>query len=368
MPRYFTIPDFAGDTTRDGIADGIADAYRFFLRNDNDTITNFADGEDVIDLSRFVTISDFSDLTITSDADGVTIDLTEHGGGTIRLEGFDIANLSADDFLFRVNQTIEGDDGNNILQGDTGDDSITGGEGNDTLYGKEGSDTLYGSEGNDIVFGGDQDDFVYGGEGFNKLFGNEGNDRLEGGSGTDWLFGGIGDDELYGGAGNDILFGDQSTQSVGGNDTLYGNEGNDQLLGNESDDALYGGAGNDTLYGDHRPPTTRTDGGADTLDGGAGDDVMWGGAGDDEFVLQSGHGNDTIKDFTDGEDLIDLTQISGISGFDDLTITADGTTTVIDLAAHGGGTIRLENFGVNDLDAEDFQFYEAPVDPGVDGI
>ena len=75
---------------------------------------------------------------------------------------------------------------------------------------------------------------------------------------------------------------------------------------------------------------------------------MWGGAGADTFVFTAGHGNDTIKDFTDGEDLIDLSQISGISGFEDLTITADGTTAVIDLTAHCGGTIRLENVEVAD--------------------
>ena len=73
-------------------------------------------------------------------------------------------------------------------------------------------------------------------------------------------------------------------------------------------------------------------------------------------------------DFTDGEDLIDLSQISGIEGFEDLTITADGTTAVIDLTEHGGGTIRLEQVDVSDLDAADFTFYEPPADPGVDGI
>ena len=127
MTTYIRITDLPGDNTRDGTANGLSQAYRFFPGTDNETITNFADGEDVIDLSRFATISDFSDLTITSDDDGVTIDLTEHGGSTIRLEGFDIANLNGDDFLFRVNQTIEGDENKNVLRGDTGDDTITGG-------------------------------------------------------------------------------------------------------------------------------------------------------------------------------------------------------------------------------------------------
>ena len=36
---------------------------------------------------------------MTSDANGVTIDLTAHGGGTIRLEGVDIEDLDAADFV-----------------------------------------------------------------------------------------------------------------------------------------------------------------------------------------------------------------------------------------------------------------------------
>ena len=43
---------------------------------------------------------------------------------------------------------------------------------------------------------------------------------------------------------------------------------------------------------------------------------------------------------------------------------------VIDLTAHGGGTIRLKYTNASDLDAEDFQFYEPPADAGagVDGL
>ena len=95
---------------------------------------------------------------------------------------------------------------------------------------------------------------------------------------------------------------------------------------------------------------------------------MSGGMGADAFVFGSDHGYDTIKDFADGEDLIDLRQLADVTGFDDLRITADGTTTVIDLTEHGGGTIRLDNFAKDDLDAEDFQFYQAADDTGVDAI
>ena len=65
----------------------------------DDVILDFTDGEDRIDLTEFG-LSGFDDLTLSSDAGGVTIHMTTSGGGTILLEGFDIANLDASDFIF----------------------------------------------------------------------------------------------------------------------------------------------------------------------------------------------------------------------------------------------------------------------------
>ena len=75
-------------------------------------------------------------------------------------------------------------------------------------------------------------------------------------------------------------------------------------------------------------------------------------------MFQAGHGTDTVLDFTIDDDTIDLSAFTGITGFSDLTITPDGTTAVIDLSSHGGGTIRLENVTDTDLDAGDFTFYD----------
>ena len=160
-----------------------------------------------------------------------------------------------------------------------------------------------------------------GGEGIDKLFGGAGDDTLHGGAGDDTLHGGAGNDTLHGGAGNDTLVGDDVV--------VLDEAGNDQLFGGAGDDLFWGGKGNDTMSG---------------------------GTGGDVFGLGLDHGNDIIRDFTDGEDLIDLTAISGISGFEDLNIAVDGNAAMIDLTGHGGGAIRLENFDVADLDAEDFQF------------
>ena len=39
-----------------------------------------------------------------------------------------------------------------------------------------------------------------------------------------------------------------------------------------------------------------------------------------------------------------------------------GNDVVIDLSENGAGTLTLENTTLSDIDAEDFVFYEAPVD------
>ena len=103
--------------------------------------------------------------------------------------------------------------------------------------------------------------------------------------------------------------------------------------------------------------------------GGEGDDQLTGGAGADTFVFTPDHGTDTITDFTDGEDTIDLSAFAGITGFGDLQVTADGAAAVIDLTSYGGGTVRLEDTDVSDLDAADFVFSEPPADASpIDGM
>ena len=311
------------------------------------------------------------------------------------------------------NDTIRGNADGDLLLGDSGDDTIYGGEGNDLILGGTGNDTLYGDAGDDTLVGGLGDDSLTGGTGEDTFLfaANSGNDTIEdfdkdndtidlsmlpeaiafsdltltaltdGRTGTvithSALTGSItvlwvaaadftadmfnlpdgsttsvttteGDTvQLYenpweGTDGSDILI-DQSNST-----RMIGKGGNDRLLGGEGDDMLEGGAGSDALMGEE---------GDDTLDGGADNDVLYGGSGDDTFVFQAGHGTDTILDFTDGDDMIDLTALTDITAFSDLTITDDNGTAVIDLTSNGGGTIRLDDTAVSDLDASDFTFH-----------
>jgi Ca2+-binding RTX toxin-like protein len=306
----------------------------------------------------------------------------------------------------RGDDTVEGGDGNDILSGNERNDRLLGNGGDDLLSGDAGADDVSGNLGDDTVSGGDGDDAVYGNEGNDVLYGDGGDDRLDGGIGVDRLMGMFGDDTLDGGPGGDTLdggdghdvanyqasatgvvvslrdgiaeggsaegdvlvsiedlwgsafgdgligngsdnalFGDAGTDRLeghNGDDFLDGGDGDDTLFGNADDDTLLGGARNDTLFGGS---------GADVLDGGAGSDVISGGSGADRFVFSDDNGNDTISDFQDGADRIELVGYD-VSKFLRIDINVVNGDTVIVLP-DGGGSITLEDF-TSGLDGSDF--------------
>ncbi|WP_263146283.1 VCBS domain-containing protein, partial [Pseudomonas sp. RIT-PI-AD] len=183
-----------------------------------------------------------------------------------------------------------------------------------------------------ITAGGTAGQTLTGTDNADEIHGQNGNDILYGLKGEDALFGGGGNDTLYGGDGNDKLYGEA------GSDTLYGGNGNDQLLGGAGNDLLFGEAGDDRLFG------------------GPGNDQLTGGAGKDTFVWQAGDtGQDTIKDFTPGEDHIDLRDL--LQGENDGNILdylrVNTTTSTLEINssgnfAHGAAadvTIKLETGG-----------------------
>ena len=131
---------------------------------------------------------------------------------------------------------------------------------------------------------------------------------------------------------------------------LSGRDGDDRLWGSGGDDTLTGGAGKDVLKGGPGEDTLIADG--DDMD------VLFGGTGQDLFqFFPSDLGGGTIRDFTDGEDVIDLTEFTGINSMNDLDIISHGDNVRIEVSGTDYlTTIILSDFDVSNLDNSDFLF------------
>ncbi len=151
------------------------------------------------------------------------------------------------------------------------------------------------------------------------------------------LKGGFGRDVIGGEGGNDVLKG------KAGDDILFGGDGNDKVDGEEGNDMLFGEAGNDRVRGDD---------GDDWLDGGTGNDDLRGRGGADVFVFAPGYGTDTIDDFGDGADRIDLTGFAGLSAEDFFTRAGQQGRDVV-FTADTGDRLIIEKVQLASLDADD---------------
>ncbi len=316
-----------------------ADTFVFDETSGNDTITDFSTTEgDRIDLTAFTAsitwaqlqavMTQTADDPLTTEVDetATVIDLTSFGGGTITLTGITSTDLTEDMFVL--------DD----FAGGTGDDTIEGGTTDDTLTGNAGADTFVFRQdsGNDKItdFTVDTDKIDL--SAFTSITSLD--DLIYWQSGGDTLI------YLRWDGGGTIRLEGVTPDDLDADDFIFYQ---DEYTGTASAETLTGGAGDDTITGL---------GGADTLTGNEGYDT---------FVFGSGHGADTVTDFTDGVDLIDLTAFTGITQFSDLTATQNGNDVVIDLSGQtGGGSITLQDFTLADLDENDFVFYEAPPDGG----
>ncbi|MBL4919002.1 DUF4347 domain-containing protein [Szabonella alba] len=299
-------------------------------------------------------------------------------GVAVRLWNLTAMGGDAEGDVYTGIENLIGGSGNDTLNGDNGANVLTGGEGNDFLFAVNGNDLAYGGAGNDTLYGGVGDDTLDGGTGHDRLYGDAGADLLIGGAGNDTVAGGAGADTMHGGDGIDTL--DYSADTTGvavrlwnltalggdaagdvytgfenliggsGNDTLNGDNGANVLTGGNGNDFLfavggndlvYGGAGNDTLYGGA---------GDDTIEGGSGNDRLYGDAGADSFIFKSGHGQDTILDFSVANDRLQLSAalVEGLTtGLDVLAEHASITSAGVTLDFGGGNSILLH--GVNSL-------------------
>ena len=156
---------------------------------------------------------------------GVNVSLaagTAHGGDAEGDTFVGIENLTGS----ALNDTLEGDGGNNVLNGGVGIDAVSyehATAGVTVSLAITAAQNTIGA-GTDILTA------------FENLIGSQFDDVLTGNSAANLLTGGDGNDQLTGGAGNDTLFGSE------GNDTLAGGAGADRYV-------FLIGSGNDQING-----------------------------------------------------------------------------------------------------------------------
>lgn len=327
----------------------------------NDTLSGGA-GDDVI-------VGRNGDDLISGGA-GADILKGDHGFDTVDYSDSDEA---VDVRLYRGNQ-LGGDAEGDILRTMEG---VIGSEFDDLIRGDDGKDvTLDGRGGDDYLVGYDGDDTLYGGDGEDRLIGDEGNDFLQGGAGSDIINGrdgvdtadysnssaGVdvrlwrGGEQIGGDAEGDLVRNVENITGSEFNDTIHGDNGLDSVLeGLGGDDVLVGFDGNDTLSGGDGDDKLIAREGDDVLDGGAGNDVLRGLEGADTFVIGISGGRDTIADFEDGVDVIDLTAFA-VSDVSELTISQNNNVTIITGFGDDGEMLRLVNVDQGDIDNSDFLF------------
>ncbi len=100
--------------------------------------------------------------------------------GSVQVQSF---NNSASERLYgdlkgRMENYIDGGDGNDTIDGGLSNDTLLGGSGNDSLIGGYGDDSLVGGFGNDTLIATAGNDVLVGGTGLDRLVGGSGKDRF----------------------------------------------------------------------------------------------------------------------------------------------------------------------------------------------
>ncbi|MET2947465.1 tandem-95 repeat protein [Vibrio owensii] len=141
------------------------------------------------------------------------------------------------------------------------------------------------------------------------------------------------------------------SQSKAGLDIGHGSAGDDVIFGEEGSDIVFGGTGHDILDGGEGSDAVRGGSGNDILIGGSRDDILIGDDGEDIFkFIDDGSGIrdgeiDTIKDFTKGEDKIDISDllhtddsdsIDSLLANNEIGLEADGDNLILTISESDG--------------------------------
>ncbi len=414
------------DTLTGGLGDdllegrGGGDTYRYSVGDGNDVIDESTGivvktGAETNDGDRILFGSgiSFSDLRLTSAADGDLLLTIAGQSGSIRLKGQEAGGTGGVETLAfadgtsvafsalrtaAISRTVT--DGDDRVIGFALNDIMRGGRGNDTLEGGAGSDTYTFAlgDGSDIIveagsgglnvlafaagIGSDDlrltrradnpaDLVLLFANGTDQVVirdqfgaGSAGIQQITFADGTMWDRNKIiermaaqpataGDDFLVG---SDVA---DTMDGLAGADTVYGGVGADVLFGGAGDDHLYGGVGADTIAGGDGDDVISGDEGLDTLDGGAGFDTVDYGFSLDRWTIDLSTGTAAIIGSPQSA-------VETIANFEGATGGLGGDTIVGNAAANtirgGAGDDKVAGGAGDDL------FLVDGTDDGVDTI
>jgi Ca2+-binding RTX toxin-like protein len=325
-----------------------------FGLGENDTITDYQAGTDLLSLAKpITTIENGLDLDSDGQFDDARLTSTLSGGNAT---------------LTLLNATY------GVTTGTSGNDTLLGAAFNDTMFGLEGNDLINGAGGNDLLVGGDGNDTLDGSVGADRLTGSAGNDIFVLGAAnlvttvTDYT-----ESEdllvfpfLFGAPQNHVITNSVDLDSDGQSDdamvvysggTLHalnttigiknGTSGNDSLVGGALPDTINGLGGNDTLNGADGNDVLNGGDGNDILIATFGFDTLTGGAGADLFVGSANNGTATITDYVEGVDSISFAPTPFRNVFNGQDLDNDGEFDDATIF-YQSGTIRLLNgsFGI----------------------
>lgn len=278
-----------------------------------------------------------NDVYVVDDPNDVVFEAADQGNDrVVALTNYTLP-ANVEDIIMAGRRPVDGvgNELRNVMYGNAGDRNIanrlTGGAGDDDLFGRDGDDVLIGGDGNDRHFAGTGNDLLAGGLGDDRYYLEEGTERIIENANE-------GIDRVYV-AGNYALQVDLEQLFLQGfsNFNAAGNAADNYLRGNPGNNRLDGGDGNDILAGQE---------GSDRLIGGLGADDLRGATGVDVFVFLSvaetpaGAGRDIIRDFTPGEDILNLGLVDANS-----LVAGDQQFTYIGDAAFSGTPGELRYTG-----------------------
>lgn len=240
-------------------------------------------------------------------------------------------------------------------------------------------ENAYGGDGNDTLIGNEFDNLLFGGRGDDTLTGNAGNDTFEifqNENQTDTItdFEIINTEEKIDltrfkfNSFEDLIINQQDSDTVidlGSGQTLILKNIDSSLLTTANFKGfldkvvtLDGTSDNDNLYADERDSIINGGAGDDYISGSTGNNTLTGGEGSDLFFIDiNPNKTDTITDFdiNDVNERISLRNFKDIRNIDNLNITQEGLNSVITL--DDGQKIVLNNVNKESLSNKNFIFF-----------